>query len=120
MSAKKRKKSDSSSEDQPSFEESLEELQEIVQELEEGQIGLQESIERFERGMSLFKQCYQVLENAEQKIELLTGFDSEGNPELEEFDSTSTMDNKKEKAGRRKRATKSKKKAEEDSGETLF
>jgi exodeoxyribonuclease VII small subunit len=120
MSAKKRKQDETSS-NQPSFEESLEELQEIVQELEEGSIGLQDSMERFERGMGLFKQCYHVLEKAEQRIELLTGFDSDGNPEVEDFDSSSTIENKKEKAGRRKRATKSKKKPEDDfSGDTLF
>ena len=119
MSAKKSKKSEPG-DNQPAFEDSLEELQEIVQELEEGQIGLQESIERFERGMVLFRQCYQILENAEQKIEMLTGFDSEGNPKFEDFDSTSTLENKQEKAGRRKGRSKKKTEEDDDSGDTLF
>ena len=66
--------------DEPTFEAGLAELQNLVRELEEGSLGLDESIARFERGISILRRCYQALERAEQKIELLTGFDRDGNP----------------------------------------
>ncbi len=76
---------------QHSFEESLDELQQIVDELEEGNLGLEESMRRFETGIALLRGCYRVLEEAEQKIEILTGTDAEGNPLTEPFDATATI-----------------------------
>lgn len=77
---------------QPTFEAGLAELQAVVRELEEGSLGLDESIARFERGISILRRCYQALERAEQKIELLTGFDRDGNPVTAPFDGTATLD----------------------------
>jgi len=77
---------------QPSFEEALAKLEEIVGELEEGSLGLQESMESFEQGVTLLKNCYRLLERAEQRIEMLTGFTEDGRPELEPFDATATTD----------------------------
>ena len=85
------------------FEESLRELQQIVSDLEDGSLGLEESMQRFEQGMSLLRQCYQVLERAEQKIEILTGFDADGNAITTEFDATATHDPSQAAAGRRPR-----------------
>jgi exodeoxyribonuclease VII small subunit len=78
--------------DQPTFEAGLAELQALVRELEEGSLGLDESIARFERSISILRRCYQALERAEQKIELLTGFDRDGNPVTAAFDGTATLD----------------------------
>jgi|SRR5580704_9204008 exodeoxyribonuclease VII small subunit len=78
--------------DTPTFEAGLAELQNLVRELEEGSLGLDESIARFERGISILRRCYQALEQAEQKIELLTGFDRDGNPVTAPFDGTATLD----------------------------
>jgi exodeoxyribonuclease VII small subunit len=78
--------------DEPTFEAGLSELQDLVRILEEGTLGLDESIARFERGISLLRRCYQALERAEQKIELLTGFDRAGNPVTAPFDGTATLD----------------------------
>lgn len=89
----------------PSFEDSLNELQQIVSDLEDGSLGLEQSMERFEAGMALLRQCYRVLEQAEQKIEILTGFDSEGNPITAEFYATATHDPARAAAGRRARRT---------------
>jgi exodeoxyribonuclease VII small subunit len=83
--------SDASGEE-PTFEAGLAELQTLVRELEEGSLGLDESIARFERGISILRRCYQALELAEQKIELLTGFDRDGNPVTAPFDGTATLD----------------------------
>jgi exodeoxyribonuclease VII small subunit len=78
--------------DEPTFEAGLTELQDLVRILEEGSLGLDDSIARFERGISLLRRCYQALERAEQKIELLTGFDRVGNPVTAPFDGTATLD----------------------------
>lgn len=75
----------------PSFEEALAELQQIVADLEEGSLGLEESLARFETGMKLLRTCHQVLERAEQKIAILTGFDAEGNPVTAPFDGSATF-----------------------------
>jgi exodeoxyribonuclease VII small subunit len=78
--------------DEPTFEACLNELQELVRSLEEGTLGLDESIARFERGIACLRHCYQALEQAEQRIELLTGFDRDGNPVTKPFDSAATHD----------------------------
>src|SRR5262245_24358749 len=66
--------------DSPNFESSLAELQQIVAQLEGGTLGLDESLAEFERGVKLLRTCYQMLETAEQKIELLVGFNEKGEP----------------------------------------
>lgn len=54
-----------------SFEETMQKLQEIVQELEKGTLNLENSVKKFEEGIELSKQCNEILENAEKKINLL-------------------------------------------------
>lgn len=67
--------------DQPgTFEQSLAELERIVHELEEGELGLADSLARYELGVKHLKHCYQLLQSAEQKIDLLTGVSEEGTP----------------------------------------
>ncbi|QDT38572.1 exodeoxyribonuclease VII small subunit [Stratiformator vulcanicus] len=108
------KKSESSDE-QPSFESSVDELEQIVRDLEEGHLGLQESLGRFETGVKLLKTCYRTLEDAEKRIEVLAGWSEDGSPDLEDFDASATADESDKKAGRRKSAGRkkaSKKKAE--------
>ena len=61
------------------FEASFAEVESIVRKLEQGQLGLTESLEQYEKGVKYLKRCYQALEQAEQKIELLTGIDRKGN-----------------------------------------
>lgn len=74
------------------FETALAQLQQIVSELEDGALGLEPSLARFEQGVQLLRNCYQILEQAEQKIELLTGFDAQGNPLTTSFDAAATFD----------------------------
>ncbi len=52
-----------------SFEEALEQLEEIVQRLENEEVSLEESVNLYERGMELSKYCTDSLEQAEQRIE---------------------------------------------------
>ena len=86
----------------PSFETALAELQRIVTDLEDGRVGLEESLARFERGIGLLKTCYQVLENAEQRIEQLVGMKSDGTPITKPFDASATADADSPTAGRRR------------------
>lgn len=51
------------------FEESLAKLEEIAEQIEQGEIGLEESISRYEEGMNLVKHCRDVLEKAELRIQ---------------------------------------------------
>lgn len=107
--AKSKKKQDSEANaPELSFEQSLTELQQIVGDLEQGEIGLDESMQRFEQGISLLRNCYGVLERAEQRIEILTGIDAAGNPLTEPFDATSTIQQSPKSAGRRKKSAKKK------------
>ena len=54
------------------FESALAELEAIVKTLEDGQLPLEQSLERFERGIALSRFCHTRLEDAERRIELLT------------------------------------------------
>jgi exodeoxyribonuclease VII small subunit len=54
------------------FEGSLEELEQIVDGLESGDLSLEKSIEQFEVGVSLYKECKKILDKAEKKISVLT------------------------------------------------
>jgi exodeoxyribonuclease VII small subunit len=69
-----------------SFEESLEQLEKIVADLESGKLGLSEALERYEQGVKHLKSCQQLLERAERKIELLSGVDADGNPITQPFE----------------------------------
>jgi len=96
--------------DCPTFEDALENLEAIVQELEEGQIGLADALARYEQGVNLLKQCFGLLEGAERKIELLSGFDAAGNPVIQAFDDESSLlrDEKGDPRSRRRGASKAK------------
>lgn len=53
------------------FEENIQELEKIVQELEKGDLNLDDSIKKFEEGMKISKQCNKFLEEAEKRITVL-------------------------------------------------
>lgn len=53
------------------FEESLAELEGIVEKLEKGQLSLDESLMLFEKGIKLVRECNDRLKNAQQKVEQL-------------------------------------------------
>lgn len=54
-----------------SFEKNMENLEKIVQELENGDLNLDDSIKKFEEGMKISKECNKILEDAEKKITVL-------------------------------------------------
>jgi len=74
------------------FEVALAKLETIVHELEEGQLGLAESLARYEEGVKLLKQCHGMLDCAQRKIELLSGVDAAGNPIVQPFDDAASLD----------------------------
>ena len=86
-----------------SFEDALDQIQQIVRDLEDGSLGLEDSLTRFESGIRLIRQCHQTLEQAEQRIRILTDVDAEGNPVLGDFDASATVDQNRKTAGRRKK-----------------
>ena len=59
------------------FEEALAELQKLVEQLENGKLPLSETLSVYERAIALSSQCTKMLEEAEQKITLLSGGDDE-------------------------------------------
>lgn len=65
-----------------SFEDSLAELEKIVGKLEQGDLALEESLELFEKGVSLSRECQERLNTAERRIEVLLR-DRNGEPALE-------------------------------------
>lgn len=76
----------------PTFEDAISELQTIVGQLEDGSLPLQDSMLQFERGVSLLRNCYHVLEQAEQRIEILTSMSEDGSVETAPFDASSTLE----------------------------
>ena len=53
------------------YEESMKELEQLVKDLESGNLTLDESIKKFEKGIKLSKYCSSLLEDAEKKISVL-------------------------------------------------
>ena len=66
-----------------SFEDSLNELEQIVQNLEKGELSLEDSMSLFERGLSLSQVSQEKLQEAEQKVQIL--MDKKGVNQLEDF-----------------------------------
>jgi len=54
-----------------SFEENLAQLEQIVGELEKGELSLQLCLEKFEKGADLYKDCQKDLKSMEKKIEVI-------------------------------------------------
>ena len=69
-----------------SFESSLERLQEIVSELERGDLSLEENLKHFEEGVKLARDCRDYLESARQRVEVLLGEDEDSNPVIEPYE----------------------------------
>ena len=70
----------------PRFEDALRELDTILRDLEEGAVSLEDSLARYERGVSLLRQCYGQLKDAEHRVKMLTGTKEDGSPELQPFE----------------------------------
>ncbi len=57
---------------QMSFEKAVQELESIIERIEQGEVGLEQSLDEYRRGDTLIKRCRDILDVAEQQIEKLT------------------------------------------------
>jgi len=69
----------------PDFEQSLKELESLVEKMEQGDLSLEDSLSHFERGVQLSSTCQKALKEAEQKVEILMR--KSGQDEITAFDS---------------------------------
>lgn len=63
-----------------SFERALERLEAIVEDLERGELPLEEALAAFEEGVGLSRRCAETLDAAERRIEVLAGENGETRP----------------------------------------
>ena len=70
--------------DTPTFEEAMQQLEQLVESMEKGELSLDASLEAFEEGVKLTRICQQALKEAEQKVQILSQNTPEG--ELEPFE----------------------------------
>lgn len=63
--------------DKKTFEDNLKELECIVSELEKGELGLEDAILKFEKGIAVSKECNAKLEEAEKRINILLNGEEE-------------------------------------------
>ena len=75
------------------FEQSLDKLKEIVKRLEDGNVGLEESLSSYQEGVLHLKRCYTTLQEAEKTVALISGVDDDGTIITDVFDATATIEN---------------------------
>jgi exodeoxyribonuclease VII small subunit len=89
--------------ERPTFESALASLAEIVHQLEQGELSLSESLARYEQGVRLLRECYDQLESAERRVELLRGFNARGEAVTAPFEETAMeLDEKADARGMRR------------------
>jgi exodeoxyribonuclease VII small subunit len=69
-----------------SFEQAIDQLNQIVSRIEQGQVPLQESLEQYEKGMKLIQHCRGILQDAEKRIEQISAQNESASAESEEPD----------------------------------
>ena len=74
------KKNSETTKTKPSFEESLDELDMIIQKMESRDLGLTESLAAYEKGVSLLRHLHEELSDIEQRVVTLVRVDENGNP----------------------------------------
>ena len=67
-----------------SYEEAIEELESIIERMEKGETALEDSLREYARGDALVRRCRQVLDQAEQRIEQISGQQLEAGAEPRE------------------------------------
>ncbi len=82
------------------FESSLNELEKIVNQLEDGDLALEKSLKLFEDGVKLSRECRERLLNAERRIEILMK-DADGNLSLQEVEPDTLRGEPKNQMGKR-------------------
>ena len=69
----------------PSLEKSLDEINLLIEKMEQGELTLEQSLQQFERGVTLIKHAQKILQDAEQKVQIL--MQSNGAESLANFES---------------------------------
>ena len=69
----------------PDFEKSLNDLEQLVEKLERGDLPLEEALQTFERGVALTRECQKALQAAQARVEVL--LERNGRQDVEPFDS---------------------------------
>ncbi len=70
---------------EPSFEKSIDKLEDLIEQIESGEIGLEQAIAQYEQGQALIKRCQGILDKAERRIAELTQ-DADGEPAIDQAD----------------------------------
>lgn len=87
------------------FEQAIAEVEEIVAKLEGGKLELAQSLDEYQRGIGMLKECYELLNSAERRITLLSGFDADGNPVTEPFEEPPLTTEQKQASRATRRST---------------
>ena len=85
------------------FEEALKKLEKIVEDLEAGDLSLDDALEKYEEGIRLSKLCAKRLELAKKKVELLVKSE-DGSVELKPFDESMAENEKPAQEAKKKKA----------------
>lgn len=89
--------------DSLSFEDSLADLEQIVAKLEGGKLGLSDALGAYEQGVQRLKACYQMLQHAERRIELVQSVDANGRAQTAPMDDADDDDLTEKTAARSRR-----------------
>jgi exodeoxyribonuclease VII small subunit len=73
------------------FEQSLAELEQLVEKMEQGELPLEQALQQFERGIELARGCQNALQQAEQKVEIL--LEKNGQTDIVPFDKPGSDNN---------------------------
>lgn len=104
MAKSTRDKSPADRNEDESFEVMLLQLEETVRKLEQGNLGLQDSLEAYQLGIDRLKRCHKILADAELKIEMLSGVDEDGKPVTQAVDASEMSLEEKQTSRSRRRS----------------
>jgi exodeoxyribonuclease VII small subunit len=104
----KKSRSEATGKPRATFEQSLEQVERIVDKLEDGETGLEESMKLYEQAVGLLRECQAILERAERQVSILVGTDDHGQPVTEPFEGESEQTHSMADVGQRKAMSKPK------------
>lgn len=74
------------------FEKALRGVEQVVNDLERGELALSEALAAYEKGVRLLGQCQGLLEAADCQVAIFAGLNEDGSPKTRPFDATATAD----------------------------
>lgn len=88
------------------FEEALKRLEELVRRLEQGNVPLEQSLAEYAEAVELLRQCQGKLDSAQSRIEVLSGFNANGDPIVHPLNTAEdeTLEEKREARSARRSA----------------